>query len=167
MLIDEAVRPAGLLPAECGLALNWRTGPAGYDFSIANFVQHAGTGGIRSGLPLAPAHLRGRKSTTGDLTIEWKRRGRIDADSWLGADIPLGEETETYRIEIAPVGGAPMRIANSSVPNWIYAAAEIAADFSLVPQEIDVSVSATQRRRRMGHSHETAADDWLRRAVRQ
>jgi hypothetical protein len=141
VLINEAVRPAGLLPSECGLVLNWRTGPAGYDFSAANFVQHSEAGGIRSSLPLAPAHLRCRKSATGDLTIEWKRRGRIDADSWLGADIPLGEETEAYRVEIAPAGGAPVRIATSSVPNWIYAAAEIAADFSPVPQEIDVSVS--------------------------
>jgi hypothetical protein len=141
VLIDEAVRPAGLFPSECGLALNWRTGPAGYDFSVANFVQHAETGGIRSRLPLAPAHIRGRKSAAGDLTIDWKRRGRIEADSWDGIDIPLGEETEAYRIEIASVGGEPVRIANSSVPKWIYAAAEIAADFPLVPQEIDVTVS--------------------------
>ena len=30
VLLDDAIRPAGLLPAECGLALAWRVGPAGY-----------------------------------------------------------------------------------------------------------------------------------------
>jgi hypothetical protein len=141
VLIDEAVRAAGLLPAECGLPMNWRVGPAGYDFSAANFVQRTETGGIRSSLPLAPAHLRGKLSAAGDLAIDWKRRGRIDADSWQGLDIPLGEESEAYRIEIATVGGIPVRTATSAAPHWIYAAAQIAADFSPIPPEIDVTVS--------------------------
>ncbi|MCV3240029.1 phage tail protein [Mesorhizobium sp. ZC-5] len=141
VLIDEAVRAAGLLPGECGLAMNWRVGRAGHDFSAANFVQRTETGGIRSSLPLAPAHLRGRLSAAGDLAIEWKRRGRIDADSWQGLDIPLGEETETYRIEIATVDGIPVRTATAATPHWIYAAAQIAADLSPIPPEIDVAVS--------------------------
>ena len=45
----------------------------------------------------------------------WMRRGRIDADSWTPSDIPLGEEREEYRIDIAPAGGAVVRSA--TVPN--------------------------------------------------
>ena len=141
VLIDDAVRPAGLLPAECGLALNWRIGPAGYDLSADNFTPRAETGGVRASVPLAPVHLRGKRSVAGDLSISWIRRGRIDADSWLSSEIPLGEETEAYRIEIAPVGGAVVRTATSSTASWLYGAAQIAADFSPVPQEIDVAVS--------------------------
>jgi hypothetical protein len=141
VLMEDAVRPAGLLPAECGLALTWRVGPAGYDFSTDNFAERAETGGMRASMPLAPVHLKGMKSAAGDLTISWKRRGRIDADSWLGSEIPLGEETETYRVEIAPVGGSPVRTVTSSTASWLYGAAQIAADFSPVPPEIDVTVS--------------------------
>ncbi len=141
VLMDDALRTAGLLPAECGLALTWRVGPAGYDFSSDNFMQQVETGGIRASLPLAPVHLRGKRSASGDLAISWIRRGRIDADNWLAAEIPLGGETEAYRIEIGPVGGDPVRTATSSSSNWLYQASQIAADFSPVPQEIEVSVS--------------------------
>ena len=141
VLIDDAVRSAGLLPSECGLSLNWRVGPAGYEFSADNFMQQSQTGGIRASLPLAPVHLRGKRSLSGDLAISWIRRGRIDADSWLPAEIPLGEETESYRISIGPVGGTPIRTVTSSVSNWLYQASQIAADFSPVPPEIEVSVS--------------------------
>ena len=96
---------------------------------------------MRASVPLAPVHLRGKRSVAGDLSISWIRRGRIDADSWLSSEIPLGEETEAYRIEIAPVGGAVVRTATSSTASWLYGAAQIAADFSPVPQEIDVAVS--------------------------
>ena len=140
VLIDEAVRAAGLLPAECGLPMNWRVGPAGHDFSAANFVQRTETGGIRSSLPLAPAHLRGRLSAAGDLAIEWKRRGRIDADSWQGLDIPLGEETEEYAVNIADVAGAPVRTVTVGSPAFLYSAAMIASDFPVTPAEIDITV---------------------------
>src|SRR6185312_6566512 len=33
VLLDEAVKPAGLLSSEIGLSLNWRVGPSGEDFS--------------------------------------------------------------------------------------------------------------------------------------
>lgn len=35
-----------------------------------------------------------------DLSFGWIRRGRVDADSWLGEEIPLGEEREAYQAEI-------------------------------------------------------------------
>src|SRR5690606_14678002 len=76
----------------------------------------------------------------GDIHIAWKRRGRINADSWLGDEIPLGEERELYRIEIAPQGGAPVRTAISEEPSWTYAAAMQADDFTLDPEAIEVSV---------------------------
>ena len=43
---------------EEGLALNWRVGPTGAEFSSANFVALAETGGVRALLPLSPVHLR-------------------------------------------------------------------------------------------------------------
>lgn len=139
LILDDAVRPAGLLESEVGLVLNWRVGPSGTDLSGANFVTQAQAGGLRALTPLSPVHLRVRR-TGGDLAFSWTRRGRIDADKWEGPDIPLGEEREEYRIEIAPAGGAAVRMATVSEPSWLYPAAAIAADFGAHPEEIELTV---------------------------
>lgn len=141
VLIDEAVRPAGLLPAELGLSLNWRVGPSGYDFSSSSFSQYSEAGGVRSRIPFAPVHIRGKRTSAGDFAITWIRRSRIDADSWLGNDVPLGEEHEAYRIEIAAVDGGVVRMATSAEPALLYDATQISEDFDLAPSEIDVSVT--------------------------
>src|SRR5690606_12796543 len=97
VLLDDAVRPTGLLESEAGLLLNWRVGPSGADFSSSSFATSAQVGGLRALLPLSPVHLRGTR-IGGDLQLSWIRRGRIDADKWEGLDIPLGEEREEYRL---------------------------------------------------------------------
>ncbi|MCT7376058.1 baseplate multidomain protein megatron [Chelativorans salis] len=139
VLLDEAVAPAGLKAGEIGLDLNWRVGPAGFDPSEENFVLERVAGGKRALLPLSPVHLKGRIER-GDLALSWQRRGRIDADGWLGADIPLGETQEHYRVEIAPVGGAAVRSVDTDSAQWTYTAAMAAADFAESPPAVDVTV---------------------------
>lgn len=140
VMIDDALKPAGLAAGEMGLPLNWRIGPTGAEFSAAFFAEIAATGGQRARLPLSPVHLRSRKTGGGDLALTWVRRGRLDADDWAGADVPLGEEREEYRIEIAAVGGAIVRTSTVAAQSFVYAAAAIAADFGSPPATIDVTV---------------------------
>jgi hypothetical protein len=139
VLLDDAVVPAGLLPGETGLLLRWRVGPAAAEFSPGNFFETSEVGGVRALLPFAPVHIRAARSGD-DVVISWTRRGRIEADGWEGADIPLGEESEQYRIEIAPADGAVVRTGIVTEPVWIYDAAAITADFGTLPAEIDVTV---------------------------
>lgn len=139
VLLDDAVVPAGLQPGEVGLSLNWRIGPASGDFSESSFAASTQIGGIRALLPYAPVHLRGEWNGA-DLALSWIRRGRIDADRWDAADIPLAEEVEQYRLTIAPADGAPIRTETVSQPSWLYDAAAIAADFGTPPVEIDLTV---------------------------
>lgn len=140
VLLDEAVRSAGLRAEEIGLELNWRVGPAGADISEENFLLAQGvTGGVRALLPLSPVHLRVRKED-GDIHFTWIRRGRINADSWLADEIPLGEERELYRIEVATPGGAVVRSATSEAPSWTYTEDMQAEDFSQPPEAIEVFV---------------------------
>src|SRR5690606_180185 len=98
-LLNVAVVTGGLTPGQAGLAVNWRIGPARQDFGGASFVQTTEIGGLRARLPLAPVHLRCERTAGGDAVLHWIRRGRIGADSWLASDIPLGEESERYRVE--------------------------------------------------------------------
>jgi len=89
--------------------------------------------------PLAPAHLRMRRLDDG-FRFTWVRRGRLDADAWEPMEIPLGEETEAYAVEVALPGGSAVRTATVSHPSWTYAAADMAADFGGMPAEIEVTV---------------------------
>jgi hypothetical protein len=143
VVLDEGVSPAGLRPGEIGLTLNWRVGPAGAAFTDAHFVTIAQQGGNRARLALSPVHLAGVVTGAGDLAISWIRRGRIDADDWEGADIPLGEQNEAYEIEIRSTSGELKRTAVSATQGWVYENAMIAIDFGAPPSEVDVFVRQT------------------------
>lgn len=141
VLLDEAVVPTGLLPSETGLTLNWKAGGAGQDFSDRWFTTESAAGGLRGKLPLAPVHLRAKPDGAGGIAFTWVRRGRIDADSWEGADIPLGEETEQYFVEVAAAGWPVVRRATCAAANWTYPAVALAFDFFLLtPAFLDVTV---------------------------
>ena len=137
VLLNEAVQPAGLAPSEAGLPLTWRIGPSGHDLST--FSESTETGGIRARLPLAPVHLRAERTADG-YEFSWVRRSRVGADDWMPPDIPLGEETESYRIDVAAAGGAAVRSTVVTSTNWHYPAAAMAADFPALPASVDVRV---------------------------
>src|SRR5690606_4749305 len=112
----------------------------GYDISNEYFLNVPAEGGRRALLPLSPVHVKNRMQD-GNLHLSWIRRGRIDADSWMGEDIPLGEAEEVYRIEIADQTGKVVRTATAAMPAWTYTAAMLAADFPLRPAAIAVSIA--------------------------
>jgi len=91
--------------------------------------------------PLSPVHLR-LHERDGDLDITWTRRTRIDGDSWQGIDVPLGEETEAYTVEVLR-DGAVLRRAETASPGWTYGAAERAADAG--PGSIQIRVAQLSR----------------------
>ncbi|TKT81237.1 glycoside hydrolase/phage tail family protein [Aquamicrobium sp. LC103] len=140
VLLDSAVEKAGLSPAQAGLLLNWRVGPAGYDFDGAHFAEVRATGGMRARLPLSPVHIRSKPTAVGDLHFSWTRRGRIDADSWMAEEIPLGEDFERYRIEIGVPGGTPLRNVETAEPRWLYGAALIDQDFGERPARMEITI---------------------------
>lgn len=139
VVLDGRVVPAGLAGGQAGLALNWKVGPVGHPVTADRYAAFEGlAGGVRALLPLAPVHLRVRR-TGDDLTFSWVRCGRVDADDWAGEDIPLGEEAERYRIEVGHPDASPLRVVVVSAPQWTYAAGEIAADFGAMPATIQLS----------------------------
>lgn len=140
VLLDDTITPAGLADSEIGLSLNWRVAPSGLLLDSDLFSSWSGIGGIRALMPLSPVHLRGQKTAIGDLAFSWVRRGRLDADSWLSADIPLGEETESYILRVLRLDGTLVREATVASPGWTYPVADIVADFPS-PAEFDVGVS--------------------------
>jgi hypothetical protein len=76
--------------------------------------------------PLSPVHPRARR-TGADLALSWTRRTRIGGDSWDLAEVPLGEERESYDLEIR-AGGLPKRSLRLTEPAYLYTAAQMNAD---------------------------------------
>jgi hypothetical protein len=86
--------------------------------------------------PPSPVHLRADRRADGDVAIGWVRRSR-SGWTWLdGADTPLGEEREAYRLTLA--GGGSPRTVELGEPAFVYTAAAQAADGAAGPLSISV-----------------------------
>jgi hypothetical protein len=74
--------------------------------------------------PPSPVHLRGSRAPGGGLTLAWVRRSRIGW-AWLdGADTPLGEEREAYRVTVS--AGPEQRTWEAAEPGLEISAAALA-----------------------------------------
>ncbi|MEL6920636.1 MAG: glycoside hydrolase/phage tail family protein [Pseudomonadota bacterium] len=100
VLLNDAVRPAGLRHAEMGRAINMRVGEANRPFTGRYFQTTTLTAGVRARSPLAPVHVSAARSADA-LHLTWIRRTRRDGDSWEGVDVPLSEAFERYAVTIA------------------------------------------------------------------
>jgi hypothetical protein len=89
--------------------------------------------------PLAPVHLSGRALASGDVEIEWLRSSRAGF-GWIdGADAPLGETSEAYRVRCT-VGAAQITVETAE-PRLRLTVAEQTAAFGTLPGSIDVAVA--------------------------
>lgn len=139
VLLDGAVTRIPLALGDLKLPLNWRAGPSNRDLADASYVAiaHAYQGlGLR---PLSPVHIKGARAGGGDLTISWLRRTRIGGDSWEVSDVPLGEDSERYEIDVLAGTTVKRTIAVSS-PSAVYAASDQIADFGATQSVLDVRI---------------------------
>ncbi|MGF9562565.1 glycoside hydrolase/phage tail family protein [Neorhizobium sp. JUb45] len=130
VVLDAAVVPLGLASEERGVEMNWLVEAGGSAGGRAGPFVFAG--GLRSEMPLAPVHVVGARQADGAIAMSWVRRGRVDADSWEAAEIPLDEPDERYFLEIMS-GEVVVRSVEVAVPAYRYGAAEQIADFGSLP----------------------------------
>jgi hypothetical protein len=138
VLLDAAVTLVDMGPDEIGLDYAWRCGPSNRDIGHASYAQasHAFQGvGLR---PLSPAHVRAVRAS-GDLAISWVRRTRLSGDSWDAVEVPLGEDSERYEIDILD-GSDVVRTLSAGAPAVTYTAAQQTVDFGAPQSSIDVRV---------------------------
>jgi hypothetical protein len=128
VLLDGAPLQLALTQGEAMLPFHYAWGPPDRPLSDASY-QTAERRFAAIGLrPLAPVHLAARRSG-GDILLAWIRRSRSGGDAWDPPDIPLGEESEAYDVDILDAGGAVKRVLATAAPAATYTAAMIAADF--------------------------------------
>ncbi|TWD46990.1 putative tail protein [Agrobacterium vitis] len=137
--LNTAVTPLDLGSSEIGLTFNWLAEAAGTGLAPSGPFTFAG--GVRAETPLSPVHLRAKWTVSGDIALTWVRRGRVNADNWALADVPLDEESEAYQLEILDVQGVTtLRSVRLSEPAYLYTAAQQIADFGAMTQNLMVSL---------------------------
>jgi hypothetical protein len=104
--------------------------------------------------PYSPVHMAGARNASGDLTITWVRRTRIGGEWQDYVDVPLGEASEAYEVDVLD-GASVVRTLTATTPSVIYTAANQVTDFGTAQASVDIEVyqiSAT-----VGRGHEGAA----------
>ncbi len=139
VLLNAAVKQMALGRNEYTLPFHILWGPQGKPVADPAYqsaaLQFAGIG-LR---PLAPVHVAGITQPNDDIVLTWIRRTRIGGDSWDQTEVPLGEESEAYAIDIIS-GSAVLRTLNSAAPTATYTAAQQTADFGSLPSTLAVAI---------------------------
>jgi hypothetical protein len=122
VLLDAALRQITLPQSARGLVRHYRVGDAtrGFDAEGVVALNAAFQGnGLR---PYSVCHLTKRGALGADIDLNWIRRTRIDGDSWQSIEVPLGEESERYRLQVFS-GATLLREVTTTQPGWTYPAA--------------------------------------------
>ncbi|MFC3180090.1 baseplate multidomain protein megatron [Cypionkella sinensis] len=127
VLLNDAVQQINLPLSARGLPRYYRFGAAnkGYDSSNTVLVTESFDGaGLR---PYRVSHLTTQRQNSGALDVTWRRRTRIDGDSWQSLEVPLGEDSELYSITIRQ-GATVLRETTTATPAFSYTPAMQVAD---------------------------------------
>ena len=127
ILLNGAVVQPEMSLNEAGLEATWRLGPAQFDYGNPAYLELTYAGQLKSLRTLRPAQIK-MAAGAGGFNISWIRRTRIDGDLWELAEVPLGEATEQYRLEIY-AGSTLKRSLILSGPNYFYSSADFTTDF--------------------------------------
>ncbi|MDZ4093304.1 MAG: glycoside hydrolase TIM-barrel-like domain-containing protein [Paracoccaceae bacterium] len=127
VLLNKSVQQIRLPASSRGLARHYRIGVGARGFddpAVVHRVEAFQGIGLR---PYAPVHLNAVTMVSGDLVLRWIRRTRVDGDSWQSAEVPLGEDKESYLVRVV-LNGTIRREVEVFTPAWTYAAAMQALD---------------------------------------
>lgn len=139
VLLNPAVVQAELSASEAALENTWRVGPAQLDSGHSAYLELTLQGQSKALRPLSPCQLHASRDGA-DVVFTWIRCSRTDSDGWEPVEIPLGEESENYRLDILD-GVTVKRSVDVSNPGYRYLAADIAADFGAAPANYDLRLA--------------------------
>lgn len=142
VFLNAQTTQVDLADSERGLERYFRVGPSNAAVSDASYQTDVASFDMIALRPLSPVHGKVQQ-IGGDLLVNWIRRTRIDGDSWLGTDVPLGETFEQYEVVVRN-GGTEVRREVVASPDWTYTAAQQAADG--VSKQVEVAIAQVSER---------------------
>lgn len=129
VLIDPSLKQMPVLLSERALSLTWKAGPASLPPSDARYISQTHTHKGMGLRPYSPVRVTAKRdSATQDISIAWIRRTRISGDAWEPAEIPLGETSQSYAVDIFS-GASVVRTLTGASPAMTYTAAQQTSDF--------------------------------------
>lgn len=131
ILEPGVVRALNVSKEQAPLHIDYRWGPSTYPSNDLTYITGNRWGTKRGLRPYAPCDARlVRSSSTGDLTLSWKRRTRTGGDGWEQTEVPLNEEAEQYQLVIlSGPGGSVKRTVVLNSPTYAYTSANQVTDF--------------------------------------
>jgi hypothetical protein len=138
VLMTPAVGQVVLASSARGVLRHYRVGLASLGLSDHRVVhrEFANPGiGLR---PYSVAHLTVQGGLGQAVTLDWIRRGRIDADSWDVPEIPLGEVSERYLVRVLS-GALVRREVEVTAPSWTYSPSAQLSDGAAPGDQVQVA----------------------------
>lgn len=142
VLLNEALSQVSLNEGDRERDFYWRYGPRAYSFEHETYVTQVKSFAGIGARPLSPVHLKARRLQNQDIDISWIRRTRLAGDSWSGVEVPLGEDTEVYEIDVLREG-VVKRTLISNETGATYTISEQLADFG-TPSLGDLAIRVFQ-----------------------
>ncbi len=143
VLLDLTLTQIDLPLSARGLARYYRIGAGSRgvdDINVVTQVEAFDGAGLR---PYPVAHLRALVDDLGTLQISWKRRTRIDGDTWQSVEVPLGEDSESYVVRLVQ-NDIVQAEYTTSVPSFAYSPSMQVVDGITGPFQVAVAqVSAS------------------------
>ena len=90
--------------------------------------------------PYSVCHVSGFKDGTGSLTVSWVRRARMNGDWKPYTDVPVGENSETYQVDVVSADGNIKRTITVNEPKAVYSANEQIVDFGSLQAVVRVRI---------------------------
>ena len=92
--------------------------------------------------PYSVVHVEITRDGSNNIIINWIRRTRIDGRWRDGSDVALGEDTESYSIDIlsAPSASPATRTLTSTTPTVTYTIADQTTDFGGARDPVDIEI---------------------------
>lgn len=137
VLITPALYTTTIANNSIGRELYYKVVSVGNSLGNTDEVPFTYTG--RNLRPYAPVHVVGVRDGSGNLNVSWIRRSRVDAEWRDGVDIPLGEESERYQLDVLD-GSDVVRTIEVISPAASYSAADQVTDFGSARSAIDVKL---------------------------
>jgi hypothetical protein len=130
------IRPP-LEQSDIGVGYFYRAVSIGRRFdSVASDVIASAAVGLR---PLSGVNVRGGRQASNNYHVSWDRRSRIDGGWRSGVDVPVGETTEAYEVDVLN-GAAVVRTFQVTTPFVEYTAAQQTADFGSNQASISIVI---------------------------
>lgn len=139
VMLDSAVIPLAADVALIDAPQVYRIGPAARghgDIAVIEIQTSARDIALQ---PYAPVRPRARR-IAGGTEITFLRRGRVDADAWTTVDIPLGEASEAYALDVM-AGALVKRTLAAATTRFVYASADEIADFGAPQTQLRLRIA--------------------------